>query len=46
MDRTENDLFRQAIIEALSQNNREELAECTDPVIASKKHYRKMSAIF
>lgn len=45
MDRTENDLFRRAIIEALSQNNRDELAECTDPVICSKKHYRKMSAI-
>lgn len=45
MNRAENDLFRRAIVEALSQNNREELAECTDPVIASKKHYRKMSAI-
>ena len=45
MNRAENDLFRRAIVEALSQNNREELAECTDPVVASKKHYRKMSAI-
>ena len=45
MDRAENDLFRRAIVEALSQNNREELAECTNPVVASKKHYRKMSAI-
>ena len=45
MNRAENDLFRRAIVEALSQNNREELAECTDPVVASKEHYRKMSAI-
>jgi len=45
MDRAENDLFRRAIVEALSQNNREELAECTDPVVCSKQHYRKMSAI-
>ena len=45
MNRAENDLFRRAIVEALSQNNREELAECTDPVVCSKQHYRKMSAI-
>ena len=45
MDRAENDLFRRAIVEAISQNNREELAECTDPVVCSKQHYRKMSAI-
>ncbi len=45
MDKTDRELFGQALAEALAERLEEELAECEESAVCSQAHYEKMQEI-
>ncbi|MBO5006015.1 MAG: DUF4367 domain-containing protein, partial [Clostridia bacterium] len=45
MDKTDRELFGQALAEALAERFEEELAACEESAVCSEDHYRKMQEI-
>ena len=45
MKEPRNELFAQAIVEALSAQNKEELSVNEEPVVCTNAHYEKLSEI-